>query len=74
VYLHILADALGSVACILSAGIIYFYEFYLADPITSLVISLLILFTTVNLLRDTSKILLFQLPTYGIKFHETLNK
>lgn len=59
VYLHILADALGSVACIISAGIIYFYEFYLADPITSLIISMLILLTTINLLKDTSHILLF---------------
>jgi zinc transporter 5/7 len=45
----------------------------LADPITSLIISLLILFTTVNLLRDTSKILLFQLPSYGTKIHEGIN-
>lgn len=58
VYLHILADALGSVACIISAITIYYYEFYLADPITSMVISLLILATTIRLLKDTSRILL----------------
>lgn len=58
VYLHILADALGSVACIISAIIIYYYDFYLADPITSIIISLLILLTTICLLKDTSKILI----------------
>lgn len=62
VYLHILADALGSVACILSALLIYYKEFYIADPITSIIISLLILTTTYRLLKDTSRILIHYLP------------
>ncbi|KAM3139148.1 hypothetical protein pb186bvf_008746 [Paramecium bursaria] len=67
VYLHILADALGSVACIVSALLIYYYDFKLSDPITSIIISLLILGTTFNLIKDTSKILLNQLPLFGRK-------
>jgi len=62
VYLHILADALGSVACIISALLIYYYDIYIADPITSIIISLLILSTTYTLLKDTSRILLLYLP------------
>ena len=67
VYLHILADALGSVACIVSALLIYYYDFKLSDPITSIIISLLILGTTFNLIKDTSNILLNQLPLFGRK-------
>ncbi|CAD8088573.1 unnamed protein product [Paramecium primaurelia] len=67
VYLHILADALGSVACIISALLIYYYQFHMADPIASIIISLLILTTTITLLKDTSKILLMHVPYSGKK-------
>lgn len=39
----------------------------MSDPITSIIISLLILTTTITLLKDTSKILLMQVPFSGKK-------
>ncbi|CAD8082233.1 unnamed protein product [Paramecium sonneborni] len=73
VYLHILADALGSVACIISALLIYYYQFHMADPIASIIISLLILTTTITLLKDTSKILLMHVPYSGKKVLEAIS-
>lgn len=59
--LHLLSDALGSVAAIVSAVALYF-GWHLADPIASLVIGLLILIGSWPLLRDTVRILLQRAP------------
>ena len=62
--LHLLADAFGSIAAILSAGAIYYFDFYLADPITSVIIALLILVGSLPLVRDTIYILLQRAPNH----------
>jgi len=67
VFLHVLADALGSVVvCITSLVIMltdWEYRFYL-DPILSLVIVLIILVSTWPLLRDSTLILLNTIPAH----------
>ncbi|MEO0322735.1 MAG: cation diffusion facilitator family transporter [Myxococcota bacterium] len=60
--LHLLADALGSVAAVVSAVAILAWDARLADPIASLVIALLILVGSMPLLRDTVRILLQRAP------------
>ncbi len=42
-YLHVLGDALGSVGAILAGALMYFYDWYIADPIVSVAVALLIL-------------------------------
>ncbi|TYP74011.1 cation diffusion facilitator family transporter [Paenibacillus methanolicus] len=42
-YLHVLGDALGSVGAIVAGLLMYFYSWYAADPIISVVVALLIL-------------------------------
>ena len=42
-YLHVLGDALGSVGALLAGALMYFYDWYIADPIVSVVVALLIL-------------------------------
>ena len=42
-YLHVLGDALGSVGALLAGALMYFYGWYIADPIVSVVVALLIL-------------------------------
>ncbi len=59
--LHLLSDALGSVAAIVSA-IALTYGVAVADPIASLVIGALILLGSLPLLRDTLMILLQRAP------------
>jgi cobalt-zinc-cadmium efflux system protein len=42
-YLHVLGDALGSVGAIVAGALMYFGSWYIADPIVSVAVSLLIL-------------------------------
>lgn len=62
--LHLAADALGSVAAIVSAILIAGWGLTIADPIASLVIAVLIFLGTWPLLRDTLRILLQRAPTH----------
>ena len=67
VFLHVLADALGSVVVLISASVIWLtdweYKDYL-DPILSLVIVVIISTTTWPLLRDSSLVLLNTIPSH----------
>ncbi|RLN37836.1 hypothetical protein BBI17_007719 [Phytophthora kernoviae] len=62
VYLHVLADTLGSVGVIISSVLIEMYEWHVADSASSALISLLILGSTLPLLRDTARQLLQGAP------------
>ncbi|ETK94496.1 hypothetical protein L917_02372 [Phytophthora nicotianae] len=62
VYLHVLADTLGSVGVIISSILIHLYEWHVADSASSALISLLILGSTLPLLRDTARQLLQGAP------------
>lgn len=42
-YLHVLGDALGSLGAIMAGILMYFFNWYIADPIISIAVSLLIL-------------------------------
>ncbi|MFD7978370.1 cation diffusion facilitator family transporter [Streptomyces sp. NPDC059071] len=61
-YLEVLADALGSVTVIVSAGIILATGWQYADPIASILIGLMIVPRTVKLLRETLDVLLESAP------------
>eukprot|EP01132_Coremiostelium_polycephalum_P002383 gene2383-2945_t len=58
VFLHLLADTLGSVGVIVSSLIIQIWGFTLADPICSLCISILIFLSVIPLIKNTAKTLL----------------
>ncbi|CAK8685191.1 unnamed protein product [Clavelina lepadiformis] len=76
VFLHVLGDALGSVVVIISALIIYFVEEdwrYYADPVMTLVIAGIIMYTTIPLLKQSAMILL-QTPPAHIKMDELMVK
>ena len=51
-YLHVLGDLLGSVAALLAGAVIYFTGWLQADPILSILISLLLLYVTIKLIID----------------------
>ncbi|KAJ7351109.1 hypothetical protein OS493_036444 [Desmophyllum pertusum] len=76
VYLHVLGDALGSVIVIISALIIKFasgkWTIYV-DPGMSIFMVLLILKTSIPLLRESSLILLQTVPTH-IKIKEVQDR
>jgi cobalt-zinc-cadmium efflux system protein len=60
--LHVLGDILGSAAALVSGAVIYFTHWMLIDPILSILIALLILFSTVQLLRESLAILMEGVP------------
>jgi cobalt-zinc-cadmium efflux system protein len=63
-YLHVLGDALGSVGAVAAAVIIALTGWTLADPIVSILLSVLILVGGWRLLRDSSEILLESVPRH----------
>ena len=63
-YLHVLGDALGSVAALGAAVIIRFTGWTVADPIVSIALSVLILIGAWRLLRDSTDILLEAVPAH----------
>ncbi|OWF54437.1 zinc transporter 7-like [Mizuhopecten yessoensis] len=62
VFLHILADTLGSVGVIISSGLIHYFGWMQADPICSLFIAILITISVLPLLRDSVGILMQRTP------------
>lgn len=63
-YLHILGDALGSVAALVAAVVIRYTGWTLADPIVSIALSLLILVGAWRLVRESTDILLEAVPAH----------
>lgn len=61
IYLHIMADALGSVAVVLSTLLIQLTGWSGWDPLASCIIAVLIFISTVPLVSSTTKILLLSL-------------
>jgi len=61
-YLHVLGDALGSVGAILAGIIMYFFDWYVADPIISVVVALLILKGAWGIIKHTIHILMEGTP------------
>ncbi|GBG30154.1 Zinc transporter 5 [Hondaea fermentalgiana] len=75
VFLHILADALGSLGVIVSSILIEYRGWFVADPICSLLISLLILSSVYPLLKSTASTLLLSVPPrVAASFKKTLNE
>lgn len=62
VYLHILADTLGSVGVIISSILMYTFGWMIADPICSLFIAVLILLSVLGLLRNSIEVLMQRQP------------
>jgi cobalt-zinc-cadmium efflux system protein len=63
-YLHVLGDALGSLGALLAAGIIALTGWTAADPIVSVLLSLLILIGAWRLIRESTDILLESVPRH----------
>ncbi|MBN3306128.1 ZNT5 protein, partial [Amia calva] len=62
VFLHVLADTLGSVGVIISTVLIRQFGWLIADPICSLFIAVLIFLSVITLLKDACEVLLLRIP------------
>lgn len=63
VFLHILADTLGSVGVIISAGLMYMFGWMRADPICSMFIALLIGASVLGLIKESAQVLMMRQPS-----------
>lgn len=63
-FLHIMGDLLGSIGTIIAGIMILFWNFYLADPIISIIIALLILYSSVRLINEAVQILMEASPSH----------
>jgi cobalt-zinc-cadmium efflux system protein len=62
--LHVIGDMLGSVAALAAGAVIYFTGWTPIDPILSVFICVLILFSAVHLLRDGLTVLMEAVPSH----------
>ncbi|KAH0984768.1 hypothetical protein GBA52_011945 [Prunus armeniaca] len=62
IFLHVLADTLGSVGVVISTVLIKYKGWLVADPACSIFISVLIISSVIPLLRNSAEILLQRVP------------
>lgn len=63
-FLHIFGDLLGSVGAIIAGILMLRWNLYLADPIISIVIAVLILFSSIKLLSTAVQVLMEASPSH----------
>jgi cobalt-zinc-cadmium efflux system protein len=63
-FFHVLGDALGSVGVVVAAIIMLSTGWFLADPLISVLIGLLILYSAERLLRESVDVLLESVPSH----------
>jgi len=69
VFLHIAADALGSIGVIISSLLIMYFEWYISDAICSAVTSIMIFLSIIPLLKSSSFVLM---QTYPSKYEQKI--
>ncbi|XP_058186830.1 uncharacterized protein LOC131303820 [Rhododendron vialii] len=62
IFLHVLADTMGSVGVVISTLLIKYKGWLVADPICSIFISVLIVASVISLLRNSAEVLLQRIP------------
>ncbi|XP_065166149.1 proton-coupled zinc antiporter SLC30A2-like isoform X2 [Atheta coriaria] len=69
-YIHVIGDFIQSFGVFVAAILIYYKpEWSIADPICTFLFSILVLFTTFNIIKDTLQVLMEGIPK-GIDFNE----
>ena len=63
-WLHVIGDALGSVGAIIAGALMLLWGWYAADPLFSVFISLLIVWSSWNLIRESTNVLLEGTPAH----------
>lgn len=61
-WLHVATDALGSVGAILGGALIYFFRWEWADPLVSVLIGVLVIYSAWSLLKETLGVLMENAP------------
>lgn len=62
-FFHVIGDLLGSVGAIIAAVLIMLFNWYIADPIASMIVSVLVLYSGWNVLKESINILMEAKPS-----------
>lgn len=62
--LHVIGDLLGSVAALVAGAVIHYTGWYPIDPILSIFISILIMISSIRLLRESLRVLMEGVPPH----------
>ncbi len=73
-FYHLLGDAAGSIAVIVSTAVIYFTGFNAIDPATAVLIAGLIVWSAVKVLRESFGILMQKSPIPSTEIKESMEK
>lgn len=63
-FLHVVGDLLGSVGAIIAGVLVYGWHLYIADPIVSVIIALLVLYSSIRLTNSAVHILMEAAPKH----------
>ena len=63
-WLHVVGDALGSLGAIIAGALIAFFGWNVADPLISILIAILIVWSSWHLMRDATNVLLEGTPAH----------
>jgi cobalt-zinc-cadmium efflux system protein len=63
-WLHVLTDALGSVQAIAAGALIWGFGWQWADPVASVLISLLVIYSAWSLLKEATRVLMEGAPAH----------
>ncbi|MBF0548920.1 MAG: cation transporter [Deltaproteobacteria bacterium] len=63
-YLHLLSDAISSLAVIIGGGAIYFFQIYWLDPLLTIVISLYVLKGSFGIVKEATWVLMMAAPKF----------
>lgn len=70
--IHVIGDLLGSIAALVAGAVIYYTNWYPIDPILSIFISILIMLSSIRLLRESLQVLMEGVPP-NIQIEEVSN-
>jgi cobalt-zinc-cadmium efflux system protein len=63
-WLHLLTDALGSVAALVAGGLVWAFGWYWSDPVASIAIGVLVIYSSWNLVKQAIAILMQGTPSH----------
>jgi cobalt-zinc-cadmium efflux system protein len=63
-FLHVIGDLLGSVGAIIAGVLVWKWQFYIADPIVSVFIAVLVLYSSISLTKSAVNILMEAAPKH----------
>lgn len=74
--IHVLGDLLGSLIAMIAGICIYFTGYYLIDPILSILVSIVMFFPTIKILKSSFKIIMEGVPEHIVfeKVGESIEK